>query len=320
MAARSVQKQVKEEEDQGYCRKCKKTKKLKTNFYETTTPFLDANGYLSICKECVNDIYVHYFSIYSNMRDAVILTCQDLDVRFSEGVLEQTQSHVEKLLSKNKSANAVFGYYKSKLSSIGKMNENLDMFRFKDSDHIQDENVQDNQDNQDNENDVEDDLVMSWGRGFSYAQYLFLETELAKWKKTHKCDNQAEETLLREICIKISDIRTKRETNAGGISGDLKELQELMKTANVDPAKANAASAGKSHEAFGVYIKEIEQFRPAEWFEQQDKYQDTDGFIPYIQNYIVRPIKNFITGTRDFVISDNINANLDDIDDLGGDV
>ena len=85
-----------------------------------------------------------------------------------------------------------------------------------------------------------------------------------------------------------------------------------MKTASVDPAKANAASAGKSHDAFGLWIKDIEQFKPAEWFEEQEKYKDMDGFILYIQNYIVRPIRNFITGNRDFQVNDNIDVSLDD--------
>ncbi|HSH51936.1 MAG TPA: hypothetical protein VK982_09470 [Bacteroidales bacterium] len=75
-----------------------------------------------------------------------------------------------------------------------------------------------------------------------------------------------------------------------------------MKTASVDPAKANAISSGQSVDRFGVWIKDIEQYRPAEWWEQQEKYVDMDGFKLYIKDYIVRPIKNFFTGTKDFFV------------------
>lgn len=301
---------------EGYCRKCQKTKPL-TQFYEATNPMLDSNGFMSICKEDCNLIYDTYFSLYNNMEKAMYLTCQDLDVRFSLESLKQTQSHIEKLISKGKSANTVFGYYKSKLGSTGKNNEKIDAFSFKYSDRLVDSENNDILSGS-YEEEIDEDLQIFWGKGFSLDDIIFLEAELTNWKQTHKCDNQAEITLLKEICIKILSIRNKRE-NSESTSNDLKELQDLMKTASVDPAKANAASAGKSHDCFGLWIKDIEQFKPAEWHDQQEKYKDMDGFIPYIQDYIIRPIRNFITGNRDFQINDNIDVELEDTEIDEGD-
>lgn len=279
---------------------------LNGNFYEATNPGLDSNNFMSICKSCCNKLYDDYFAIYNNVEIALQLTCQDLDIRYSKDAIKQMKSHIESLMSKGKKADKVFGYYKSKLSSTGKTNTGMESFRYKDSDIETLNNIQDFE-----EEDMDEDLILFWGRGFSLEDLIFLETELSSWKQTHKCDNQAEVTLLREICIKILEIRKSREKkdSTGGLQ---KELQDLMKTASVDPAKANAASAGKSHDAFGLWIKDIEQFKPAEWFEEQEKYKDMDGFILYIQNYIVRPIRNFITGNRDFQVNDNIDVSLDD--------
>ena len=296
---------------EGYCRKCQQTKPL-SKFYEATNPMLDTNGFMSICKEDCNKIYDTYFSVYNNMEKAMYLTCQDLDVCFNMEVLRQTQSHIAGLIGKGKQAKAVFGYYKSKLQSTGKNNAKLDAFSFKYSDRLID--VDNNDVLSDSyDEDIDEDLQTFWGKGFSLDDLIFLESELSNWKQTHKCDNQAEITLLKEICIKILIIRNKRALNEN-TSGDLKELQDLMKTASVDPAKANAASAGKSLDVFGVWVKDIEQFRPAEWFENQEKYKDMEGFIPYIKNYIVRPIQNFLSGTRNFFVDDGIDANLDGIE------
>lgn len=140
-----------------------------------------------------------------------------------------------------------------------------------------------------------------WGMGFEDEDYDFLEEEMLGWEKTHKCDTKAEMTLIREICIITLDIRK------GRISGksvkDLRtELQNLMKTASVDPAKANAISDGQTVDRFGVWLKDIELKKPAEWHSDQEKYKDMDGFDSYIQNYIVRPIRNFFSGTKDFVV------------------
>ena len=84
-----------------------------------------------------------------------------------------------------------------------------------------------------------------------------------------------------------------------------------MKTASVDPAKVILQVLVKFmiRGAFGLKILNS---LDREWHDQQEKYKDMDGLIPYIKDYIVRPIRNFITGNRDFQLSDNINVRIDD--------
>jgi hypothetical protein len=89
-----------------------------------------------------------------------------------------------------------------------------------------------------------------------------------------------------------------------------------MKTASLDPAKSKAASAGKSHESWGMHVKDIEELTPAEWFDQQDKYKDMDGFSQYLENYVYRPIRNFFTGDKNFIINENNGFNVDNIEDI----
>jgi hypothetical protein len=296
---------------EAYCRICMKFKPASA-FYEATNPSIDKNGLISICKDHCNELYDEYFDKYKSMEKALYLTCQDLDVIFNKECLQQAQSHIESLIDKGKNIDKIFGYYKSKLGSIGKNNARLESLRFKDSDTLIDSQNNDVTSEGFNE-EIEEDLILFWGKGFNLDDIIFLETELSSWKQTHKCDNQAELTLLKEICIKILDIRKSRERkeNVGTLQ---KELQDLFKTCSVDPAKANAASAGKSQDSFGVWIKDIEQFRPAEWYEQQEKYVDMDGFKPYLKNYISRPIENFLTGVRNFFVDDDIDADLDSVD------
>ena len=160
---------------------------------------------------------------------------------------------------------------------------------------------------------VTKEMIMTWGRGFDIDEYEFLDNELAEWEKTYKFGKRAELILLKEICITLLRIRIATESK-DDVSKLQKDLQDLLKTASIDPAKANVADNGKSLDAFGVWIKDIEAKRPAEWWQEQEKYKDMDGFIPYIKNYIVRPIKNFITGNRDFQINDNTNVDIDNID------
>jgi hypothetical protein len=83
-----------------------------------------------------------------------------------------------------------------------------------------------------------------------------------------------------------------------------------MKTANVNPAKQQAKDDKKSNESFGVWIQQIENKTPAEWFNDQQKYHDMDGMEEDIKD-IKRSMSNFVTGSRDFNTTD-----LDEINDL----
>jgi hypothetical protein len=260
-------------------------------------------GKLPWCKNCVSEQYDKFLKRYGSGKLAIYFLCKKFDIYFSVSAYEGAENHAIKT-----GWTIVQSYFKL-INSFRDKNgygtcfeESLDCL----------DNFNTSFENEDSES-IDEDLQIFWGKGFSTEDLIFLESELSSWKQTHKCDNQAEVTLLKEICIKILSIRNKRATNEN-TSNDLKELQDLMKTASVDPAKANAASAGKQLDCFGSWIKDIEQFKPAEWYKQQEKYKDMDGFEKYINNYIKRPIENFLTGVRNFFVDDNIDANLEEGD------
>jgi len=148
--------------------------------------------------------------------------------------------------------------------------------------------------------------------------YEYLEQEFAKWKKTTKCDTQGEEILVRELCHKQNEIRKARALDKS-VDSLVKSLQEIMKNSALTPALQNAASAGKSAEAFGVWIKDIETMSPAEWWEDQEKYEDMDDMQQDIKD-IKSSIGTFITGSRDYNTTDLEEINESDFEnsDLGG--
>ena len=81
-----------------------------------------------------------------------------------------------------------------------------------------------------------------------------------------------------------------------------------MRTASVDPAKANMASSGKSLDTFSAFIKTIEETEPAEYYKDKALFKDFDNINFYFEKYVRRPLKNFVTGSRDF----NVDADTDD--------
>ena len=272
---------------ESYCRKCTKIKSLKMNFYEATNPLLDSNGYMSVCKECINELYHHYFEIYGNLETALQMVCQDLDVRLSREALKQTQSHVEKLVSKGKKADAVFGYYKSKLTSTGKHNEGLDSFRYRDSDFTSEEDKAGYTIKLDTGEDGESDFELTkemldfWGRvsRFQKWHYEYLTNKYTEYINTYECETPAMEELMKQAAFESLEIQLKRMEGKDA-SKHLKNMQELLGSANIKPVQESGANA-TDQVAFGLLIKKWENEKPIP--EPDEEWKDVDGIRKYIR-------------------------------------
>ena len=274
----------KEVSGEGYCRMCQKARNI-THFYEATNLMIDTNSKMSVCSDCCNEIYNYYFSIYSNMRDAIIFTCRDLDVRFSERALEQTQSHIDKLRSTNKNINTIFGQYKSKISSLSKNNEGINEFRYKDSDdsiNIK-QNTTTNTINtiiELSESDfiLTEEIIKHWGKGKDDSEYEFLDDQMYKIKSSFECPDYGMEMIMKDICFINLDIEKIRQ-DGKDVKGDINKLIEtrskLMNDAKMKPIQSTGAEANDQI-TFGMLIKKLENERPTD--EPLEEWKDPDNF------------------------------------------
>lgn len=278
-----TQRQPKVVSGEGYCRKCQKTMRL-NKFYEATNPMLDSNKFMSICKGCANEIYNHYFTIYNNMEKALQLTCQDLDVRFSVKAMEQVQTHIEKLKSTGKSADAVFGYYKSKLSSLSRNNEGIDNFRFRDSDILNNPLPVINQnDFIDSDFEVTEDSIRFWGINLDKHEHEYLSAKLEEYLNTYECDTPVMEELLKQAAYESLEIRNKRQKKED-VSKNLKNLQEILGTANIKPNQETGANATEQA-TLGLLIKKWETEEPVP--EPDPEWKDVDGIGKLIRVFFL---------------------------------
>jgi len=284
-----------------YCRMCMQIKTL-DNFLEATDTFLDKNGKMSVCKNCANEIFDSIFAIEKDVSKTLYKVCKILNVLYDMWAIENTVAHVSKIFDKNGGKlDGVFVYYRSKLANVRLVGKPK---TFNDAAEIATDQPLD-----DSIDGVEY-LKQFWGEGFSFRDYSFLEKELLEWKLTHKSDTKSELTLLKEICIKELEIRNARSQQLG-VDTLLESLQRLMKTANVDPAKATVANSGKSQTTFSSFIKIIEEKEPAEVFEDKNLFKDYYNIDWYFKKYVTRPLKNFIGyGSPDF----NLDKDEDDDD------
>ena len=141
-----------------------------------------------------------------------------------------------------------------------------------------------------------------WGDKYSLEDLEFLETEYSNFKQSYSPETYTDIVLLKRVCKKILAIRNEEDVSGKNVGNLEKQLMALMKDLAISPAHANAASSGKSVDTFGMWIAEIEKKTPAQWLEEdgKDLHFDVDDVHKYYDNYIVRPIRNYLTGTSNF--------------------
>jgi hypothetical protein len=280
-----------------YCRKCREHKRP-SEFFNSVDD-LDSNGYFSICKSCCNTLYDNYFRVEHSIAKAILRTCRKINLMFDEGCVESTEIHLKTMSDNGKPTDNIIGIYKSKLIQSQKSNFHNSDGEFDLTFHEIGISLPPN--NPLEMTDENYDLSQIWGDDLEFEDYQYLEKEFAEWQKTHRCDTKAEKTLIREICHKMLEIRKTRKETKGTVPAHLtKELQDLMKTASLDPSKSSAANSGNAKETYSNFIKMIEENEPADFYKDKKLYKDFDGIDFYFRKYVTRPLKNFITQSRDF--------------------
>ena len=275
-------------------------------FYEAVDcGIVDKNGLLSVCKNCIQEIYDENFQKTQSMEKSIHLLCISLNIKYSNEAASAAKLHIQTLLDNGKKVNSVFGIYKQKLISVQKtMDKSLiEDLTYSDIGTIYTSEAQNLK-----EIPIPQDVVAFWGKDLKREDIEFLETQFTNFKQTHKADTYAEIVLLKQVCYTMLDIKNARATNPPNDTSDLvKELQALMKNLAISPNAINAANADKGLETFGLWIQDIETQEPAQWLSTDprgDMYRDVGNVEEYFQKYFVRPLKNFITGSKDFNVEE----------------
>jgi len=280
---------------EGYCRRCRKVMSL-SKFYEATNPLIDTNGYLSVCKDCCNEIYNQYFAINKDMERALYLTCEDLDVCFSKDAFIATRTHIESALSSGKKINAVFGVYKSKLSSTAKKNNMATSFRFKDSDLIYNNVNLDVTNYKDTNFEITEDQRSFWGSGFLPEEYEYLTSKFFEYLNTYECETPAMEELLKQAAFESLEIRNRRQRRED-VSKNLKNLQDILGSANIKPVQESGANA-TDQATFGTLIKKWENEEPIP--EPDEEWKDVDGIGRYIRIWFLGHLCKMLGITNEY--------------------
>lgn len=285
-------------ENTSYCRKCKRIRRS-TFFYKAVDLTIDSNEMFSVCKDCIDDIYVKVLeSEHGAIQKAVLYLCRKLNVKYDEAAIDSAIKQIE---SSGWDINKFFGVYRAKLVNVSRSTSNAPIdLSYMDNPII---NIPETKLSEEEFVDFRE-LVDFWGTDVK-EDIEFLEFNFSKFKQSHKADTYAEIVLLKEVCYKMLEIDKERKINGKAPDSSTKQLMEIMKNLAISPNMVSAANSGKNVDTLGIWIKEIETMRPAEWVEDKSIYADVDDIEAYGEKHLTSPIRSLITGNREFSLDES---------------
>lgn len=270
------------ENETNYCtmqlaKKCKNKNGVLaiSEFYTANNNPFYKNGKFNICKNCLKEfVYVNGEFSVKNFKTILRI----YDIPFLEKDLESAISDKKETI----------GVYMKNIYLNHKGKTWLDG----DMDDITNKNAL-------NSEDCDVELINRWGLGFTSNELQWLEQDYHEWTTHHDCEKLSIQRLVQMICIKELEIRNARQS--GSPTDKLeKSLRELMNDTNLTPKTMSAVNETDSSKIYGMWIKDIETEKPAEYFKNKKIYSDYDGIMEYFNRFILRPMKNLLTGSREF--------------------
>lgn len=303
-----------EEEDSRkyYCTACgKKYLRQSRNFSKTKSPlYAGNNGYVTICRNCVDVYFVTLTNFFdSNEEKAIERFCQIFDWYYDVGAVAAA-----KKTSSNRSR---ISSYPSKLN-LGQVEGEtyLDTIKDRFSEYI--ESAEEFKlKNKAGEISVSDKIFERWGIGFSDDELLELDRHYKMLKELQiSGDDVIQDLQIRSACeqhimkLRIRDKDTDKYIKLCDSYNKSLEKAGLKSKANLRDNMSDGAIV------LGKWIDDIEKYCPADYYKDKAKYHDFFNIKEYAERFILRPLKNFLLGTKEKDFEFNID-DFTEVDSLG---
>jgi len=265
-----------EDTDKMICTKCGFPKKM-GDFYASNSIIYNHYGRISVCKDCIPDIYEVYYKKYLDKEKAIYLLCRRLDIPFSTGAFRGALEHAEK-------ANwLIHQTYIKQINSFYSQNnygtcfdESLD---FLDIDLKSDDGEMQNLESDEELSfKISPDMKKKWNSN-SVKEILFLENEYQDWCSRYDVSTKAMEVNIINICYQQLAISKKHATGLP-VDLELKTLSNLMNDSALKPIQ-EAAAMSSEYNTLGTWIKRFENEEPCPQVDPE--LEDVDGFKKYIR-------------------------------------
>lgn len=279
---------VKQGPDRFYCTRCERSfTKQKSNVPGSQSPlWRNNNGYIPVCRHCVDEIYNHYKETLGDEKAAIRRICLKFDIYWSEKIYKMlvktctTNSRVLSYISKSNLYQFVGKTFDDTLDEEYAAEADKTAWQLRQGDA---DSYVDGQDDPSIEQ-IDQEVIDFWGPGMTPAMYMELEQRKVYWMSHLPAGVEVGiglEALIRQICSMEVDINRDR---AAGKSVDkaVGTLNTLIGSAMLKPSqKSDSSDSSLEKTPFGVWIKKWEDKRPIP--EPDPDMKDVDGIVRYVE-------------------------------------
>lgn len=263
----------------------------KGNFPKVRSPlYVNNNGYLPWCKNCVVEQYNEYEQKYG-VDEALRRACMKYDLYFSPLVVRAAQP-----ANGNATNSKILAY-------ISKSHLNQVTGVCYDDTSLEDENsvsgIPKEEMNARREagiSDVSAASIERWGIGFAVEEYKALDSHYKMLTKQIENIDFVQETLIRDLCaIKVQQGRAIAAKEIDKFEKLTKLYQLTLANAKL---KVSDGQTNSDSDTFGVWLSQIEKNCPADFYDQPDMYKDYFGIDGYCDRHMFRPLKNLLLNEK----------------------
>lgn len=274
-----------------YCFKCgAKFTKREGNFPKVRSEMYSANdGFLPWCKNCINERFGEYEEQFGT-NEALHRMCLLLNMYWSQKVLD--------MVNNNGSATTSNIMTYIKMANLNQIKcTSYDEYLAEEATPGAITSLDDFQERKTNgQTTTPEKLIEKFGTGFTDDEYKFMESHYKMLTKNLDNIDFIQETLIRDLCS--TKVQQSRATN----DKDMDRIEKCMKlySYTLDKAKVRNSDAQIGRDdAFGNWLGYISAHNPEDYYKDKLQYWDVLGTLEYGERHIYRPIKNWVTGSKD---------------------
>lgn len=242
-------------------------------------------GYMTVCKECIDDMYEKYLTACGDSKQAVRQMCRKLDLFWSDSVYETvarkntTRTMMTSYIAKINTVTYAGKCYDDTLAAEGSL------WNF-DNASVQKPPV--NEPEVDEVIEVSEEIMKFWGPGFTPSMYNELEERRSYWMSRYPEDAEFDigtEALIRQICNLEITINQDRAMGKP-IDKNVNALNTLLGSASLKPTqrKQEDVDAALSNTPLGVWLYRYENKRPLP--EIDEEFKDVNGIKKYVHTWV----------------------------------
>lgn len=277
------------------CTVCGKMFKVqKGNFFVSHSMLYEGNnGFITVCRACSDKYYTYLVDFLSgNEEKALDRVCSTFDWYYSDEIAASSKK-ISATLSRLSSYVRQMNLTQNRDKGI----TYLDTIRDRSTGVI--DTIEDLEEiNESGEKGVSSRLVKQWGFGYEPEEYSLLSEHYKVLTTQFTNADAVQDALIKDLCtIKVLQNRAMKKGDADSFDKFTKLYHSTLKAGGLK-TRSETDTIDDESACWGNFIKDIETRTPADIYMDKSIFDDVDKVKEYFDRFILRPMKNFFSGTR----------------------